>query len=210
MSSSLNRSNATSARGSSSTAGARPLPPRLYTSTTPRGGQPPPLPRLQIPLQLPRVQTNNLPPASGGDQAARQQSREVHQGLSIVTNSAVSAIPQPDVVATQLGQLSISPNTLTPSSSVIPRGATDDDEEEYQLSDENITVMRKLGEGSVGTVHKVEYRPKRKIMARKLMAVYPDETNHRQIMRELKLLKQCQSPYIVKYYGAYFSEDDDG
>ncbi|KAJ2432453.1 Protein kinase C signaling pathway involved MAPKK protein, partial [Coemansia sp. RSA 2424] len=126
----------------------------------------------------------------------------------------------------QLGQLTISPGTLrTPSSTavtplsttagggggLIPRGVTDEsDEEEYALSDENIKVMRKLGEGSVGTVHKVEYLPKRKIMARKLMAVYPDETNHRQIMRELKLLKQCQSPFIVKYYGAYFSEDDDG
>ncbi|KAJ2893489.1 Protein kinase C signaling pathway involved MAPKK protein [Coemansia aciculifera] len=117
----------------------------------------------------------------------------------------------------QLAQLTISPGTLrTPSSSttntpLIPRGATDEsDEEEYALSDENIKVMRKLGEGSVGTVHKVEYQPLRKIMARKLMAVYPDETNHRQIMRELKLLKQCQSPFIVKYYGAYFSADDDG
>ncbi|KAJ2644116.1 Protein kinase C signaling pathway involved MAPKK protein [Coemansia sp. RSA 1694] len=264
-SSSLNRSNATSARnpggGASASAGARPLPPRLYTPTTPRGQPPPPvlLPRLHIPLQLPRVQTNNLPLASG-DQAARQQSREVHdQGLSIVTHtrssdptattslltisttgggggvSSSSAVPQSSAssllvteMSGQLGQLTISPGTLrTPSSTavtplsttggsgggggLIPRGVTDEsDEEEYALSDENIKVMRKLGEGSVGTVHKVEYLPKRKIMARKLMAVYPDETNHRQIMRELKLLKQCQSPFIVKYYGAYFSEDDDG
>ncbi|KAJ1947503.1 Protein kinase C signaling pathway involved MAPKK protein [Linderina pennispora] len=47
-------------------------------------------------------------------------------------------------------------------------------------------------------------------MARKLMSVYPDETNHRQIIRELKLLKQCRSPHIVTFYGAYFSDDDDG
>ncbi|KAI9500175.1 Protein kinase C signaling pathway involved MAPKK protein [Coemansia spiralis] len=84
------------------------------------------------------------------------------------------------------------------------------DEDEYVLKDENILVMRKLGEGSVGTVHKVEYLPTRKIMARKTMAVYPDEANHKQIVRELRLLKQCQSPYIVKFFGAYFSDDNDG
>ncbi|KAJ2020053.1 Protein kinase C signaling pathway involved MAPKK protein, partial [Coemansia sp. S610] len=186
----LNRSNATSTRPPGG-GGSRPLPPRLYTPTTPRGQPPPPvlLPRLHIPVQLPRVQTDNLP-LSSGDQAARQQSREVHD-LSLVTE-----------VSNQLGQLALSP-MRTP-------GTPSTDEEEYILSDENIKVMRKLGEGSVGTVHKIEYVPKRKIMARKLMAVYPDATNHRQIMRELKLLKQCQSPFIVKYYGAYFSEDDDG
>ncbi|KAJ2320264.1 Protein kinase C signaling pathway involved MAPKK protein, partial [Coemansia sp. RSA 2704] len=210
MTSPLNRSNATAARS------VRPLP-RLYTPTTPRGQAPQPLlPRLSIPQPArPRVQTSNLPLA-GGDQAARQQSRDVHnQGLSIVTRSGPAAAASPPAlaldtsavgqpagsdIAGQLGQLSLT--TRTPGLSA--------DDDEYQLSDENITVMRKLGEGSVGTVHKVEYVPRRKIMARKLMAVYPDETNHRQIMRELKLLRQCQSPYIVKYFGAYFSSDDDG
>ncbi|KAJ2481977.1 Protein kinase C signaling pathway involved MAPKK protein [Coemansia sp. RSA 2131] len=228
MTSPLNRSNATTNRT------VRPAP-RLYTSTTPRGHVPEPilprlaiptrtpgLPRLSIPVATglprlsippPRVHTTNLPLA-GGDQAARAQSREVHnQGLSIVTQPLAapalaapalavdtSAMAAPADIAGQLGQLSLSSRTP---------GARDD-EDEYTLSDENIKVMRKLGEGSVGTVHKVEYVPRRKIMARKLMAVYPDETNHRQIMRELKLLKQCQSPYIVKFYGAYFSADDDG
>ncbi|KAJ2834392.1 Protein kinase C signaling pathway involved MAPKK protein [Coemansia sp. 'formosensis'] len=190
---SLNRSNATVRNPANS---SRPLPPRLYTPTTPRGQPPPPvlLPRLHIPLQLPRVQTDNLP-LSSGDQAARQQSRETHE-------LSTSALPSVTEMSSQLGQLALSP-ARTP-------GTPSMEEEEYQLSDANILVMRKLGEGSVGTVHKIEYRPKRKIMARKLMAVYPDATNHRQIMRELKLLKQCQSPYIVKYYGAYFSADDDG
>ncbi|KAJ1647710.1 Protein kinase C signaling pathway involved MAPKK protein [Coemansia asiatica] len=127
-------------------------------------------------------------------------------------------------IAGQLGQLSLS-SKLSPSAApatgvkpssgpgVVAAAAVVEDageEEEYMLEDKNIKVMRKLGEGSVGTVHKVEYLPKKKIMARKLMAVYPDETNHKQIVRELKLLKQCQSPYIVKFYGAYYSSDDDG
>ncbi|KAJ2358975.1 Protein kinase C signaling pathway involved MAPKK protein [Coemansia erecta] len=231
MASPLNRSNATTNRT------VRPVP-RLYTSTTPRGQAPQPilprlsipatqaggLPRLSIPttqaqpalprLSIPATQTGGLPRLSiptaqgpaGGDQAARQQSREVHnQGLSIGTPPVLavdtSALAQPADIAGQLGALSLSSRTP---------GTARDEDDEYALSDENILVMRKLGEGSVGTVHKVEYLPRRKIMARKLMAVYPDETNHRQIMRELKLLKQCQSPYIVKFFGAFFSADDDG
>ncbi|KAI8323677.1 Pkinase-domain-containing protein [Martensiomyces pterosporus] len=123
-------------------------------------------------------------------------------------------------VAGRLGRLNIStPSNAPPALQITGRrdpaapalgAAQAEDVEEYDLKDENIKVMKKLGEGSVGTVHKVEYLPKKKTMARKLMAVYPDETNHRQIMRELKLLKQCQSPYIVKFYGAYYSDDDDG
>ncbi|PIA16212.1 kinase-like protein [Coemansia reversa NRRL 1564] len=222
MASPLNRSNATSNRTT------RPLPPRLYTPTTPRGQSPAILPRLHIPQPPPRVHTANLPLA-GGDKAARQQSREMHnQGLSIVTRNTQSSPPpllavdtafsQPvNDIAGQISQLSLgssggsSSSLRTPGSARRTTGNEDnEDEEEYALSDENIKVMRKLGEGSVGTVHKIEYQPTKKIMARKLMAVYPDETNHRQIMRELKLLKQCQSPYIVKFYGAYFSSDDDG
>ncbi|KAJ2787177.1 Protein kinase C signaling pathway involved MAPKK protein, partial [Coemansia helicoidea] len=216
---SLNRSNATAARG------ARPLPPRLYTATTPRG-QVPALPLLHIPAAgpRPRVQTSNLPALStgGGDHAAREQSREMHnQALSIVTRPAESASPAPgQQLAGQLEQLSLTPasaragsvgsGSSSSNATAAAAAAAADDEEEYALCDANIKVMRKLGEGSVGTVHKIEYLPARKIMARKLMAVYPDEANHRQIVRELRLLKQCQSPYIVKFYGAYCSTDDDG
>ncbi|KAJ1889660.1 Protein kinase C signaling pathway involved MAPKK protein [Kickxella alabastrina] len=253
MTSSLNRSNATSNRTTQ-----RPLIPRLYTPTTPRG-QPPLL--LQIPRQqqqqqqpsiiIPQIQTNNLPLTNGGDLAARQQSRETHLGLSIITSRAGStgvptggrlppvgtpalapapapalqaaaagltlltgsAISQPSVgdIAGQLTQLSLSGRTPT-ITSVLDDTSTSlvSEEEEYALADENIKVMRKLGEGSVGTVHKVEYLPLSKIMARKLITVYPDETHHKQILRELRLLKQCQSPYVVKFYGAYRSVDDDG
>ncbi|KAJ2525163.1 Protein kinase C signaling pathway involved MAPKK protein [Coemansia sp. RSA 2049] len=279
---SLNRSNATSSRA------VRPVvSPRLYTATTPRGQAPAPMmvPRVVIPTQpfggmaaaaaAPRVQTQNLPPSSG-DQAARQQSREVHDlGLSIITRAkepgsstaaAVggggppgltisvppkgAAFPQPKAAAgaeggpleDAMGQLSIATaldleasapavpkaaaaaalsvvttgggsstqTTATSLSTAGSSGSAADDDDEYVLQAKNIKVMRKLGEGSVGTVYKVEYVPTKKIMARKVMAVYPDETNHRQIMRELRHLKQCQSPYIVKYYGAYFSDDDDG
>ncbi|KAJ1955534.1 Protein kinase C signaling pathway involved MAPKK protein [Dipsacomyces acuminosporus] len=165
--------------------GAKPPVPRLYIPTTPRGHalqqQVPPALRLSIP-------TNNN------------------------SSNGLSALPQPlTAITTASAAPATNPGSRHGLAAANNNGsAMEVDEEEYDLKDSNIKVMKKLGEGSVGTVHKVEYIPLKKIMARKLMAVYPDETNHRQIMRELKLLKQCQSPYIVKFYGAYYSDDDDG
>ncbi|KAJ1675486.1 Protein kinase C signaling pathway involved MAPKK protein [Spiromyces aspiralis] len=86
------------------------------------------------------------------------------------------------------------------------RGSAD----EYVLCPENIEVIERIGEGAVGIVHKVKYKPTGKTMARKSVAVYPDENTHRQLVRELSFLKQCKSKYIVAFYGAYYSEDDSG
>ncbi|OMJ25399.1 Dual specificity mitogen-activated protein kinase kinase 1 [Smittium culicis] len=82
--------------------------------------------------------------------------------------------------------------------------------EEYTLNSDNIKIIDKLGEGSVGTVYKIMHIPTGKLMARKLVAVYPEESYHRQLVRELSFLKQCDSPSIVKFYGAYYSDTDDG
>ncbi|KAJ2724331.1 Protein kinase C signaling pathway involved MAPKK protein [Coemansia sp. Benny D115] len=194
--------------------------------TTPRGQVPEMLPP-RLSIVPPQPAFLDIPPR-GGDRAARQQSREVHeQALSSAVVSAGGGHPP---LSIQTSTLSGSSSTLDANTSLTGQLAklsiasaktpkeqqqqqqlvVENKTEEYVLCDENIKVMRKLGEGSVGTVHKVEYLPLKKIMARKLMAVYPDETNHKQILRELKLLEQCQSPYIVKFFGAYHSADDDG
>ncbi|KAJ1941026.1 Protein kinase C signaling pathway involved MAPKK protein, partial [Linderina macrospora] len=192
---SLNRSNATSNRH------VRPAVRRLYIPTTPRGQPPAAVPRLNIPISR---APPNLP----------QLAIDPQPTTTSDAKTATTALPYPDVaqyIANGGGQQDVAAvasrlTTLTVTDVPTPP----EDTEEYDLKVANIKVLKKLGEGSVGTVHKVEYLPTKKIMARKLMAVYPDETNHRQIIRELKLLKQCRSPYIVTFFGAYFSDDDDG
>ncbi|KXN67579.1 kinase-like protein [Conidiobolus coronatus NRRL 28638] len=44
-------------------------------------------------------------------------------------------------------------------------------------------------------------------MAKKSVPADPDPNTYRQIMRELQFLKQCQSPHIVSFYGAYLDID---
>jgi len=41
----------------------------------------------------------------------------------------------------------------------------------------------------------------------KTIATSPDPTIHRQLLRELNINKNCHSPYIVQYYGAFFEPE---
>ncbi|PVU96446.1 hypothetical protein BB561_001175 [Smittium simulii] len=87
---------------------------------------------------------------------------------------------------------------------------TDPNDQDYILNETTTEIMSKLGEGAVGTVYKIRHIPTGKLMAIKSVDVYPDETNHRQLLRELSFLKYCNSPYIVKFYGARFVNNEDG
>lgn len=83
--------------------------------------------------------------------------------------------------------------------------------------------MSDLGFGNGGVVMKVKHKPSGIIMARKVtfdrfflstnhflqlirLEVKPSIRN--QIIKELKILHNCNSPYIVGFYGAFYSEGE--
>jgi mitogen-activated protein kinase kinase len=43
-------------------------------------------------------------------------------------------------------------------------------------------------------------------MAKKVVFIDAKPTVRKQILRELQILHECNSPYIVSFYGAYLSE----
>lgn len=57
-----------------------------------------------------------------------------------------------------------------------------------------------LGEGSYGIVYKVLNKQTRTIHALK---VVPVENDISEVEKEINILKQCESPYIVSYFGSY-------
>jgi len=57
-----------------------------------------------------------------------------------------------------------------------------------------------LGEGSYGSVFKALNRTDGKIYAVK---VVPTENDLSEVEKEIKILKQCKSPYIVDYHGSF-------
>ncbi|XP_064609755.1 dual specificity mitogen-activated protein kinase kinase 1-like isoform X2 [Liolophura sinensis] len=77
-----------------------------------------------------------------------------------------------------------------------------------ELSAEDMDKLGELGAGNGGVVTKVSHRPSGLIMARKLIHLEIKPAVRNQIIRELQVLHTCNSPYIVGYYGAFYSDGE--
>lgn len=76
------------------------------------------------------------------------------------------------------------------------------------LSDENFVVLKDLGSGNSGVVLKVLHVPSEKIMARKVVHVDSKLVVQTQIIRELRIMHECRSPYIIEFYGAFLRKNN--
>lgn len=81
------------------------------------------------------------------------------------------------------------------------------------LSEESLTrqpeevfdIICKLGEGSYGSVYKALHKESDNVVAIKQV---PLDTDLHEIIKEISIMQQCDSPYVVKYYGSYFKNTD--
>lgn len=81
------------------------------------------------------------------------------------------------------------------------------------LSEESLTrqpeevfdIICKLGEGSYGSVYKALHKESENVVAIKQV---PLDTDLHEIIKEISIMQQCDSPYVVKYYGSYFKNTD--
>ncbi|CAF4949778.1 serine/threonine-protein kinase 3 isoform X2 [Pieris napi] len=82
-----------------------------------------------------------------------------------------------------------------------------------KLSEESLTrqpeevfdIICKLGEGSYGSVYKALHKESEQVLAIKQV---PVDTDLQEIIKEISIMQQCDSPYVVKYYGSYFKNTD--
>ena len=82
-----------------------------------------------------------------------------------------------------------------------------------KLSEESLTrqpeevfdILSKLGEGSYGSVYKAIHKESSQVLAIKQV---PVDTDLQEIIKEISIMQQCDSPYVVKYYGSYFKNTD--
>jgi len=58
---------------------------------------------------------------------------------------------------------------------------------------------------SYGSVFKAEHKSMGQVLAIKQV---PVDTDLQEIIKEISIMQQCDSPYIVKYYGSYFKNTD--
>lgn len=115
--------------------------------------------------------------------------------------------PRPNLKLNNLGGRAASPpshgNNLT--NDKVAR------ESRIKLKDEDLQFISELGTGAGGTVAKVLHKATNQIMARKIINVVVFDENEREkteksILRELKILRMCKSPYIVEFHGAFAHE----
>jgi len=82
-----------------------------------------------------------------------------------------------------------------------------------KLSEESLTrppeevfdIICKLGEGSYGSVFKALHKESGQVLAIKQV---PVESDLGEIIKEISIMQQCDSLYVVKYYGSYFKGSD--
>ena len=74
---------------------------------------------------------------------------------------------------------------------------------------EDLEVIKDLGAGNGGSVSKVRHTGWNIIMARKIIHVEAKKEVRKRIVRELQIMHECNSPYIVSFYGAFLNESGD-
>lgn len=77
-----------------------------------------------------------------------------------------------------------------------------------ELTPDDFEKLGELGAGNGGVVLKVKHIPSSLIMARKLIHLEIKPAVRIQIIRELKVLHECNSPFIVGFYGAFYSDGE--
>jgi mitogen-activated protein kinase kinase len=77
------------------------------------------------------------------------------------------------------------------------------------LRSEDLVVLKELGAGNGGTVSKVMHATTKVVMARKIIRVDAKENVRKQIVRELQVGHDCNSPYVITFYGAFQNEARD-
>ncbi|EIW81215.1 kinase [Coniophora puteana RWD-64-598 SS2] len=79
-------------------------------------------------------------------------------------------------------------------------------ETRYDLRNEDLKDLQELGQGNGGSVKKVEHIPTKTIMAKKIVLIDAKPSVRKQILRELHIMHDCHSPYIISFYGAFLSD----
>ncbi|RKF54252.1 Dual specificity protein kinase FUZ7 [Golovinomyces cichoracearum] len=82
-------------------------------------------------------------------------------------------------------------------------------EYKLDLKREDLEVLKDLGHGNGGTVSKVRHMATGTVMARKIIHVDANKEMRRRIVRELQIMHDTNSEYIVTFYGAFLSDTND-
>ncbi|CAJ0746671.1 19980_t:CDS:2 [Entrophospora sp. SA101] len=76
------------------------------------------------------------------------------------------------------------------------------------LKEEDLVQLKELGAGNGGTVSQVMHITTKTVMAKKIIHIDANPNIRKQLHRELQILNDCNSRYIVSFYGAFMTDTD--
>lgn len=135
------------------------------------------------------------------------------------SNSSMSSPKEPTSASTTASMntrgTSMSTTTNTSANTADFDDNDDDDDNEKESSTTNtikfnnkdLVTLKDLGSGNSGNVLKILHIPTQKIMAKKIIPIELKLIIQNQIIRELKILHECQSPFIIEFYGAFINNN---
>lgn len=139
-----------------------------------------------------------IPGGADGGAPASESTDSPDAGGGIMMDSLSTEI---DVVAKQLQAMDLNEEQrenmtkfLEDKRKIIQHG---------ELKEGDFVRLTELGYGNGGVVLKVEHKPSHIIMARKMIMLDIKPAVRNQIMRELKVLHECNSPHIVGFFGNF-------
>lgn len=74
------------------------------------------------------------------------------------------------------------------------------------LKNSDLKKLGDLGQGNGGSVEKVEHVPTGTIMAKKIVLIDAKPSVRKQILRELDIMHECNSEYIISCYGSFLAD----
>ncbi|KAL6454518.1 STE7 Serine/threonine-protein kinase STE7 [Candida maltosa Xu316] len=110
---------------------------------------------------------------------------------------------------------SISPTKSTASSPLEPKAQMLTEAQSpiattnsLKLNSKDLLTLKQLGAGNSGSVSKILHIPTQKTMAKKIIHIDSKSVTQTQIIRELRILHECHSPFIIEFYGACLNNNN--
>ncbi|KAF8907407.1 kinase [Mucidula mucida] len=137
-------------------------------------------------LKAPKIPTNPTPIETG------------EQLLTVVSGSSSAPNTASPMGSTRRSTYATLSNTLA--------NLDINAETKYDLRNEDLKEMQELGQGNGGSVKKIEHTPTGTIMAKKIVLIDAKPAVRKQILRELQIMHNCHSKYIISFYGAFLAD----
>ncbi|KAJ7921927.1 kinase [Mycena leptocephala] len=133
-----------------------------------------------------------LPPNTTAATPVEDNSLMVSNGSNSAPNTASPAINKRNTYHTALS------NTLA--------NLDMNQEIKFDLRNEDLKDLHELGQGNGGSVKKVEHIPTGTLMAKKIVLIDAKPAVRKQILRELQIMHDCHSKYIISFWGAFLAD----